>query len=200
MANVNAPSGLSPVAYMDGSSWSMMGRAYFIPSTDTNAYAIGDPMAAVRNSDTFGTMAATLATAGSGNAILGALMAIGINRTGPWVDPRNLSTIIAPATKTVGYYALIADDPSILFEIQEGGSGTALAATTGAGMNVNLKSGTNNGFLSGWTFDNATTGTGSTIQLKLIGLAQRTDNTFGANAKWLVRINNHFYSAGTAGI
>lgn len=200
MANVNAPSGLAPVQYMDGSPWNGMGRLYYIASTDTNAYAIGDPVTPSGDGSPSGVMGVTLATAGSANVLLGAIVSAGaITEGGPLADPRNLSTIIIPATKTVAYWVMVADDPSILYEIQEGGSGTVLASTA-IGLNVNLKSGTNNGFLSGWVLDNATTGTGATIQLKLFGLVRRVDNAFGTSAKWLVRINTHFFSGGTSGI
>jgi hypothetical protein len=36
--------------------------------------------------------------------------------------------------------------------------------------------------------------------VKILGLARRQDNAYGPYAKWLVKINNHELSAGTAGV
>jgi hypothetical protein len=202
MANVNAPSGLAPVQFHNGNPWNGAGRMYIIPQADTNAIAVGDPVATSSgNADTvLGIPAVTLATAGSGNAIRGVVLAIGTNADGgPFIDPRNLTLTVAPATKTVPYYALICDDPDVIFEVQDIGTSTALASTD-ISKNINLKSGTNNGFVSGWGIDNGSKGTGSTLQCHLFGLARRIDNAFGANAKFLVLINNHELGAGVAGV
>ncbi len=114
-------------------------------------------------------------------------------------DPSNLNTTVVPATKTQNYYALVVDDPSVIFEVQEIGTGTALTAAE-VGLNANLASGANNGYASGWLLDNSGEGGGSTLQVRLLGLARRQDNAFGAYAKWLVKINNHELAAGTAGV
>lgn len=199
MANVSKPAGLSPVQYLNGAPWNGQARLYYIPSTDNNAFAIGDPVVPAGSADANGVMDVTLATAGVGNLVLGAIVGWGVTRGGVLADPTNLNSTIIPATKTKNYYVAVADDPAILFSVQEGGAGAALAATD-VGNNFDLKSGTNNGYLSGWVLDNATAGTGATVQLKLVGLVQKPDNAFGAYAKWLVKINHHYYSAGSLGI
>jgi len=200
MANVNAPSGLSPVQYKNASPWTGGGRLYFIASTDANAYAIGDPVTLSGSGDSNGVPGVTLATAGTGSPVLGPVLgAGGIVEGAAYTDPSNINTTIIPATKTKGYYVLVADDPNIIFEIQEGGAGAALTAAD-IGTNVNLLAGTNSGYLSGWTFNNASGGAGATIQLQLLGLARKPNNAFGTYAKWLVRINNHQFAAGVAGV
>lgn len=198
MPNANRPSGLSPVRYLSGSPWNGKARIYFIASTDTNAFAIGDPVASSGSADSNGVPGITLATAGTGNAIRGVVVGLG-TRESLMADPNNLNTTVAPATKTQAYYAMVADDPNIIFEVQEVGTGTALTAAE-VGLNANLSSGANNGYLSGWQLDNSGEGAGSTLQVKLLGLARRSDNAFGQYAKWLVKINNHELAAGTAGI
>lgn len=198
MANANKPMGLSPVQYLSGAPWSGQARVYFIASTDTNAFAIGDPVASSGSADSNGVPGITLATAGSGNAIRGVVVGLGTQES-LMADPSNLNTTVVPATKTKAYYALVADDPSIIFEVQEIGTGTALTATE-VGLNANLAAGTNNGYLSGWVLDNAGEGSGSTLQVRLLGLVRRQDNAFGQYAKWLVKINNHELAAGTAGV
>lgn len=200
MANANKPAGLVPVGYVNGAPWNGKVRTYAIASTDTNAYAIGDPLTLAGGTDANGVPLVTLATAGSGNVLLGVLQGDGgINYGAAFVDPASLDSIVIPATKTKTYYVPVADDPMIVFEIQEGGAGAALTAASGT-KNFNLKSGTNNGYISGWVLDNATAGTGATLQLKALGLSQVRDNAFGTYAKWRVIINNHFFGAGTVGV
>lgn len=191
--------GLSPHSYLNGTPWNGQATMYYIDSGDTNAFAIGDPVVLTGSGDANGVMAVTLATAGTSHDVLGALVSYGGQTYGGApVTPGNLDTTIIPATKTKNYYVLVADDPNLIFEVQEGGSGTALA-TTDLGSNINLLSGTNNGYVSGWLLNNNSKATTNTFQMQLLRLVQRADNTFGAAAKWLVRINTHPFKAGTTG-
>ena len=200
MANVNTAAGLVPFRYRNGSPWTGGGNLYYIDSTDTNAYAIGDPLTLSGTGDSNGVPGVTLATAGGGNALVGSLLGGGgIVNGAAYADPANPNTTIIPATKTKSYYVLVCDDPNVVFECQDSGDGTPLAVTN-IGQNANLKSGTNSGFLSGWQITDTSPGTGATLQLKLLGLKQVQNNTFGAYAKWLVTINNHLFAAGVAGV
>lgn len=192
--------GLAPHSYLNGSKWTGQAREYFIVSTDPNAYAIGDPVAAASISDAAGVPGAVLATAGTGNTILGVIVGTrGTVYGGAMADPSNLDTTIIPATKTKNYYIMVADDPNIVFEAQED-SVSANLATTDVMSNANLVSGVNNGYISGWMIDSSPTALTNTLQLQLLGLVQRPDNAFGQYAKWLVRINNHQFKPGVAGV
>jgi hypothetical protein len=200
MANANRPSGLSPIGHFTTANWNGRVTRYCIPSTDGNAFAIGDPVALAGSADAAGIPTITLATAGTGNVVLGAIVSMGgFLYGGPSVDPTNLNTIIIPATKAQAYYVEVTDDPSTLYEIQEIGTGTPLTAAD-VGTNANLVSGTNNGYVSGWMLNNSGNGTGSTIQLQILRAAQRLDNAIGQYCKWIVRINNHQFSAGQTGV
>lgn len=198
MANANTPFGLRPKRYLSGAPWNGQASLYHIPSSDSNAYAIGDPVVHAGTSDAAGVPACVLATPGSG--ITGVIVSAGGTVAGGMLaDPTNLNTTVIPATKTKGYYVLVCDDPNVIFEVQEIGTGTALAAAN-VGLNANLVAGTNNGYMSGWLLTNTTEATTSSLDVKLLGLAQRRDNEFGAYAKWDVLINNHTYRAGITGV
>ena len=200
MANANRPSGLSPVQYLNGSPWNGQARQYCIPSADTNAYAIDDPVTLGGSADSNGVPTVTLATAGTGNAILGSIVSAGGTVDGgPKADFANLDTIVIPATKTKAYYVLVADDPNILYEIQETSAATQLTAAD-VGLIANLNSTAHNGYISGWQL-NATAATTAAHQVRLLGLRRTTsNNVYGAYAKWLVRINNHALANATVGI
>lgn len=199
MANTSAPSGLTPVNHLLGLNWTARGKVYYIAASDGVAYAAGDPVVLAGSASSLGVPSITLATAGTGNPITGVFMGAGLVEGGPYLDPTNLNTTVIASTHTSAYFAYVIDDPYVVFEIQEAADGSALAATD-VGSNANLKSGANNGYVSGWLVSEVGLATTSTLQVQLLGLARRSNNVFGASAKWLVRINNHSYNAGVAGV
>lgn len=200
MANANRPAGLSPVSYLNGAKYTGAAREYYISSDDANAYAIGDPVASSGTGSSAGVAGVTLATAGTGNALRGIIIGTrGVKYGAGMVDPASLDTTIIPASKTKAYYVLVVDDPNVIFEAQEDSVGSNLAATD-LGTNVNLVSGTNNGYISGWMIDSSSVATTATLQLKILGLAQRNDNAIGQYGKWLVLINNHELRGGVLGV
>ena len=190
MANPSLLSGLSPVGYINGSPWNGQARTYWIPSTDTNVYAPGDPVATTPGADANGIAQVTIGLAGS--PIRGVMVGITTRGTvtAPMTGQQNRDRTYVPATKERDYYIEVVDDPQVIFEIQEGGSGSALT-TVSVSLNANFVSGTFNGWVSQYVLDNATTGTSADLNLKLLGLAQKDANTFGTYAKWLVLINSH---------
>lgn len=199
MANANRPSGLSPVKHLITGNYNGQANVYSIAAADTNGYAIGDPAASSGSSDANGVAGITLATAGTGNAVRGVIVGLGTSESGIF-NPNNLNSTVRPAAaQSSVWYALVVDDPNVIFEIQEVGTGTALTAAA-VGNNANLLAGTNNGYQSGWLLNNSGVTTTNTLQLRLLGLARRSDNAFGYYAKWLVKINNHELAAGTAGV
>lgn len=204
MANVNRPSGLQPYVYLNANPYEGQGRVYYIPSTDANAYAIGDPVKTLTGAaDANGVSAVTLATAGDGNAVRGVVMGMGgLIEGSQYGDPNNLSLTVIPATKTYGYYVMVCDDSDMLFLCQEySGTGSTNLTAADIGKNINLKAGTSNGFISGWVVDDtAVSSTAATRQLKLMGIQRTPDNAFGSYCKFIVRINNHELNGGTAGV
>ena len=211
MANTNKPQGLTPVQYLGGADWDGKGRMYYIDgTTDTNVYYPGDLVDLADGLDAqSGLQTITLATAGS--TAVGVISAIGASpnlttsvRGGPYIDPSNLTLLSAPATKTKNYFALVIDDPNVIFRIQEGGTGTVLTKTAASrNANIAYAAPATGVAWSGTFLDNGTAPAngsgGAAYNLRLMGLEQILDNgaynTFGINAKWLCLINNHRYRA-----
>src|ERR1700722_5134817 len=204
MANANRPSGLNPYRYLNGNPWTGQMNVYYIPSTDTNAYAIGDPVKTLTGAaDVNGTPAVTIAVAGNSQPIRGVIVTMGGETEGSlYGDWQNLNPIVIPATKTYGYYVGVADDSDLLFWVQEfSGTGSTNFTAADISKNVNLKAGTNNSYVSGWVLDDtAASATTSTYQMKLLGIVRTPDNQFGNYCKFVARINNHELNAGTAGV
>lgn len=206
MANANKPGGLSPVQYLNGAPWSGQARVYSIAYNNSNAIYVGDPVItdSSTGSDSNGVPAITIY--GGTGAIRGVVVGIGRSE-GLIANPNNLSQTYFPAGgdgNTAPWYALVVDDPNVLFEVQEN-AGTQQLAAAQVGLNTILKSGTGNGYVSGWllsSYTDATPATTNTLAVRLFGLARRIDNAFGAYAKWLVQINVHElgHGPGAAGV
>lgn len=201
MANANRPTGLAPVKYLSGADWDGKVNMYYIASNNGTAFYPGDPVVLSGDGDSVRGIAG-VAIGVAGSACVGAIVAIGVNPDGgPYIDPNNLTLTNAPATKTQAYYVAVADDPDIIFEMQEVGTGTQLTSAA-IGENINFVSGTpaTGVKYSGYQLDNSAHDTTSTRNMKLLGLVRRSDNAFGQYAKWLCLLNNHNYKTGVTGV
>lgn len=196
MANANRPTGLAPVAFLSGSPWNGQARTYSIAAAYNTALYIGDPVISSGTADANGVPGIQLAAASG--AIRGVIVGLALVEAGT-PNYNNLNITYRPASDPAAWYAMVADDPNIIFEVQEESNGTQIAATE-IGLNTVLKVGTGNGFISGWMLPSvtgATPATTATLQVRLMGLARRTDNAFGAYAKHLIKINVHELGTGT---
>lgn len=206
MANSNVPSGFTPVGYLNGAQWNGQGRLYSIDAAYATALYIGDPVISGGSSDVWGIPNIAIgATTGALRGVIISLFNSGSTTGSPGgLSVGNISNpnlAYRPAADPNVWYALVADDPNIIFSVQEESNGTQLAAAN-VGLNTISKSGTGNGFVSGWLLPSSTgasPATTATLQLRLLGLAQMPGgtNVFGAYAKWLVQINVHELAHGT---
>lgn len=225
VTNQNKPTGLTPVGYLNGADWDGKGRLYFINNADTNAYYPGDLVSPAAGLDQWsGLPTIHLTVSGTDSIVAGVILAIGASasttlsyRGGPYIDPTDLTKIYAPATKTKNYFALVADDPNIIYEIQETAAGTTAATAlsyTNATKNAYFVYGApaTGVYLSGTTLDNGVssghtpaTTAAAPYFLRMLGLSQKIDpqqvlyNSFGLYAKWLVKLNNHMFGPSVVG-
>ena len=180
MANVDAPRGFRPVKYRSGVAYTGAARRYYKDAT-AGIIGIGDPVIRVTNSsDPEGGPEIVRGTTGS--AITGVVVAIDPIRSN--LSQRHL------AAADVGY-VYVADDPDLLFEVQEVTGGTALTVTQ-VGEHIDsitaINADTTTG-ISKYEIDNAAVATDNTWRLE--ELVIRPDNVVGEHAKWLVSANLH---------
>jgi hypothetical protein len=185
MANADAAFGLRPIRYASGAPYNGAANKYYIPSTDTDSAAyIGSLVKLTGGADSFGVPTVT-ANVAANDAVVGVVVG---------VVPVTHDSLIYRANSTERY-VLVADDPNLLFEVQEDSAGGALAATA-AGATCQLT-----GFTSGSTFTglsaieidsselSETSDTDDDV--RIIRLSTREGNEVGTNAVWEVRLNNH---------
>lgn len=181
MANVDRPNGLRPVKHLDGSPYNGAVNRYYIPASDSTATFVGDAVKSGGTADADGVP--TIAQAAAGDAIRGVIVAFEPNPDNLGINYRAAST---------ARYALVADAPDLVFEIQEDAVGGAVAITA-VGNNADLVVGSGNttSGASGMELDSSTVAT-TTAQLRILGFVQDPKNEVGvANAKLLVSINEH---------
>jgi hypothetical protein len=198
MPNINKPSGFTPVQYLNGAAWNGQARLYSIAANYGTALYIGDPVISSGTADANGVPGVILGAATG--ALRGVIVGLGVSE-GLLADPTNLDRVYKPASDTRVWYAMVVDDPNVIFEIQEESNGTALAAVD-IGLNTVPLIGTGNSYLSGWLLRSATgaaPASTATLQLRLMGLSRYPagTNAFGAYAKHLVMINVHELAHGT---
>lgn len=193
MANDNKPYGARPVRHLTGAPYNGQANEYYIPSTDSTATFVGDFVKLAGSCAADGTP--TIAQAAAGDALLGVVV-------GFRPDPTNLTLSYRAAS--TNRYALVADSPDIIFEIQEDSAGAALvAADVGANGDIVVGTGSTTTGASAMQLDSSdvhtnASGTGS-AQLRVLRLVKRDDNAIGDYAKWEVLINEHQLKS-TAGV
>lgn len=183
MANVDRPFGFKPVRYLSGAPYTGAVRRY--KKEASTIVGIGDPVVLTGSSEAVtGIPLVDRAAAGSGT-ITGVVVAI---------DPIRGSLEKQYLAAADQAYVLVADQPDLLFEIQEDSDSSNIAITdVGEGCDIVVANADTDSGISQVELDSSNAGTGD--QCRIMELVQREDNELGANAKWLVMINEHSYRA-----
>lgn len=192
MANPDTPFGLRPVQHRNGAPYSGSFRYYSVAAGNATAIMIGDPVTLAGTSQTInGRIYSDVVRSATGDVFQGVCI-------GVVPDTQDSLVYRAASTQRV---LMIADDPDLLFEIQEVSGGTALTAND-AGLNANIvvAAGSTVTGQSGVELDNSTEATTNTLDVHIVGPVMREDNAIGENCKWLVTFNRHQFRNQVAGV
>lgn len=192
MANVDWPRGLRPVRYLSGAPYNGACNRYYVPSTDTNAAVYVGGLVKLAGSADADGIATVTGNVSTGNQVVGVVVS---------VEFVTADSLVYRANST-SRYVYVADDPNLLFAVQD--DGAAALAATNVGMTADLTGFTSGSTTSGYSAIeiSAATVTSSgdgTEDVLIVGLVSDPRNTFGVNADWLVRLNNHQFIDGAAG-
>lgn len=198
MANADTPRGLRPVRYLSGAPYNGACNLYHIPASDTAAAVyVGGLVKLTGASDADG-IADVTGNVATSNVVVGVVVAVD-PALGAGANGRDSALYRVNSTER---YVYVADDPNLLFTVQDDAAATLDAGAVGAVAD-----------LTGFTTGNATTGlsaieisaatvtTGSSdADVQIVGLERTPDNTLGNNASWLVRLRNHAFIGATNGV
>lgn len=194
MANLNVARGLIPYRHFDGSYYTGSHNVYFVPSSYGTALFIGDPVDVISSSnDANGIPAVQRAT--SGSPVTGVMVGI-LDGGEPIITVTRDLAIYHPAS--TGQYIAVADDPLLIFQIQDDASAQARAPNQWAGRTANyaISAGSTVSGFSGTQLQASTVNTTNTQDLRIIRPLAQADNVISSvantnmNAKWLVTLNN----------
>ena len=191
MANIDSPFGMKPVMNRDGSPWNGKATLYYIRAADGTRLGLWDPVVAEGTyGDADGIPTVIRATGAGSNYILGSI-------TGFLPDADALARPSSYRVASTARYCWVADDPALIFEMQEdsvGGAMAAAAATEASGCadlvipNCSTATG-----ISAVEIDSSTV-IATVAQVRLMRLVQRPDNVAGNHAKWEVMICQTIHS------
>lgn len=179
MPNADAPRGAKPVYNSNGTPYSGNSMLCAIPAADATATFVGDFVKLSGTADTE-TGAPTVIQAAAGDALFGAIVGFEPDRNDLALNYRKASTL---------RYCYVCVDKGVMFEMQEDSIGNNLAITeVGLATDLVVSAGSTVTGLSGMELDSSDTATAAG-QLRIMGVVRKADNAIGANAKWLVLIN-----------
>lgn len=192
MANVNEKFGLRPYRSINGAPWNNAQNRYTVANNLSTAIFQGDPV----KPTTAGNV--TLARSNTSDRIIGVFNGVFYND--PTTQKPTFRNNYPGSIAAAGITAFVVDDPNTVFLVD------ADAAFTRADLfkNYSLTNVTGNTLtgISEKQLDVSVSGITTTFAVQAIdiqeGATDSDTSTSGVNV--LVRINNHFFRSGTAGI
>lgn len=198
MANADTPNGLKPVRYLDGSPYNGAHNLYLKVVGYGTAMFIGDIVTHAGSAGTAGLRVDGIDVEGMPTVNL---YAVGDNMMGVIVGfypkPTALETNHSPAS--TAQIVMVADDPNLIFEIQEDSDSVSLAAVD-VGRNVDVVAALAGNTTTGTSaieLDSSVTSVTTTAGFRLMRLVPRPNNAIGTNARWEVKPVEHMSLSAT---
>ena len=194
MANLDSPFGLRPVRMVNGSPFSNQQNRYRIAANYGTSIYQGDLVQVVT-----GGGIERVAAGGSG-LILGVFN--GCTYTDPTSGKQKWSNYYPASTNASDIIAFVIDAPDTVFEVQADAAFPVADLFGNFDIIDNDPVGDTTSGISNVELAVSTGATTATLPLKAIDISQDplNDDVATANTNVLVVINNHLFSAGTAGL
>ena len=194
MANLDSPFGLRPVRMVNGSPFSNQQNRYRIAANYGTSIYQGDLVQVVT-----GGGIERVAAGGSG-LILGVFN--GCTYTDPSSGKQKWSNYYPASTNASDIIAFVIDAPDTVFEVQADAAFPVADLFGNFDIIDNDPVGDTTSGISNVELAVSTGATTATLPLKAIDISQDplNDDVATANTNVLVVINNHLFSAGTAGL
>jgi len=192
MANVAEKFGLKPVRTLDGSDFINAQNRYRIASSYATAIFQGDLVTPVTGGNI------ERHTAGSGTPVVGVFN--GCFYTDPTTQKPTWKNYYPGSIAASDIVADVIDSPDQVYKIDS--DGAFAVADIFKNFHVTNVSGNTATGTSEVQLDYSASGIQTTVTLQAIDISQDVDNNEAGvvNVDVLVRINNHFYKTGTAGL
>lgn len=193
MANTSRVNGFKPVKHLNGSPYNGQMNIYEVAAGDGALLNIGDLVVLSDQDSTSGYPAVErFGTSGAITSGFGVGVVVGFI-----VDPTRSLDIPTGNTRAASTkrFALVADSPDLIMEVQEDGAGGYIAlASVGLNAGFDASVGSTTTGASGMTLDSSSVAATATLPLRLVGISKKVDNEQGQYCKWLVGWNLHQFA------
>lgn len=207
MASVSRINGFRPVKNTTGAPYSGKAGLYFVPSSDSTVIMVGDAVKLAGDARA-ASGAPTVTRCGATDIPVGVVVGILFSGVGnevtnvPAVNDLNTPVYRRALTDR---YLLVADDPTLIYEVQYAGTSVAAATiTANVGQNgqFTTTAGSTTSGSSGMQLDSTGLAPTATLPLKIVGFPQRPDNVPGdVYFSYYVMLNSSTLgSLGTTGV
>ena len=185
MANLDKPSGLTPIGTLSGADWKGQLRRVAFAAGDSVACFIGDRVKLTGTTDATGKLP-IVAQCALTDAAIGVLTGLEPNGA----DEGSLSKTHRLASTERTAFVVMGGD--ILYSIQEDSVGNDIEITE-AGLNCEVVVGTGNAItgISASELDSTSAASTSTLAVRLHHVIDAPDNELGTNARWAVSLNDY---------
>lgn len=191
MANVDRVNGFTPVSNTVTGSYNGQSREYYVVG-GVGALFVGDAVKSSGLANADGVPGVLQAAAGDN--MIGVIVGFKVDRENTTTEYPGYS---ASADTNIIY---VCDDPNVIYEVQEDAVGGALAlASVGLTCDHIVAAGSTTTGASGMELNTSDAGTGA--GWKILGFSRKVGNEPAvANAKVLVRINEHELTGAGVGV
>lgn len=204
MSSVSRINGFRPVKTSIG-PYTGQANLYFVPASDGTTIMVGDAVKLAGDARA-ATGAPTVTRCSATDPAIGVVVGILFTGVGDTTNIPNVSNLNTPIYRVASTdrYLLVADDPSIIYEVQYAGTSVAAATiTANVGQNgqFTTTAGSTTTGSSGMQLDSSGLATTATLPLKIVGFPNRPDNIPGDTYfSYYVKINSATLgSLGTTG-
>lgn len=203
MSQTSRINGFRAVKSTTGTPYNANGNVYFLPASDNTVVMAGDAVALLGDARA-ATGAPTITRLASATGIpLGIVQGFLFTGVGDVTNIPPVNDLNTPVYRraSTDRYALVTDDPGVVYEVQFAGAGPA-AATVTANVGLNgqflLTAGNTATGASGMQLDSAGLATTATLPLKIVGFPNRPDNIPGDPFfSYWVKLNTSQLAVGT---
>ncbi len=164
--------GLKPLRHRNSSPYNGECSVYYIPATDTSTIGIGECVKLVAAMDPLNEVS-VVAQAAAGDALIGVVVGFASSAVGTSAIPLSGPPYRRASTAC---YVLVADDPDLIFQVQEDADGGVVsAANIGQHYNADIvvtsaTANANTGTGMSKTMLDSSTAAATSAQLKILGV------------------------------
>lgn len=204
MSSVSRINGFRPVKTSIG-PYNGQANVYFVPSSDSTVIMVGDAVKLAGDARA-ATGAPTVTRCAATDPAIGIVVGILFTGVGDITNVPAVTDLNTPVYRraSTDRYLLVADDPSLIYEVQYAGTSVAAATiTANVGQNgqFTTTAGNTTSGSSGMQLDSSGLATTATLPLKIVGFPNRPDNIPGdVYFSYYVKLNSATLgSLGTTG-